>query len=112
MISMPVVHSSQTVHLSSVKINTISKWTKNEFPLDPRHVGVPLVVPKMIFKPMVYLTQTVHLSCIEINTISKHTENDLPLDLRHLGVPSGVPKSDFRAYGTFGANRAPILRRD
>jgi hypothetical protein len=77
----------------------------NEFPLDPHHVRVPLVVPKMIFepmvdtnrapimisKPMVCSVQTVHLSCVEINTISKPVENELPLDLCHLEVPSGVP---------------------
>jgi hypothetical protein len=44
---------------------------QNEFPLDPRHVGVPSVVPKMIFKPMVRSVQTVHLSYVEINTIFK-----------------------------------------
>jgi hypothetical protein len=33
MISMPVVHSTQTVDLSSAEINTISKWTKTSFHL-------------------------------------------------------------------------------
>jgi hypothetical protein len=47
---------------------------RNQFPLDPHHVGVPLVAPKMIYEPMVRLAQTVYLSCIEINTISKWTE--------------------------------------
>jgi hypothetical protein len=47
---------------------------QNEFSLDPRHVGVPSVAPKMIFEPMVCLTKTMHLSCVEINTTSKHTE--------------------------------------
>jgi hypothetical protein len=47
---------------------------KNEFALDPRHVGVPSVVPKMISEPMVCLTQTMHLSCVEINTIYKRTK--------------------------------------
>jgi hypothetical protein len=46
----------------------------NEFLLDPRHVGEPLVVLKMIFEPMVQSAQTMHLSCVEINTISKQTE--------------------------------------
>jgi hypothetical protein len=31
MVSMPVVHSAQTVYQSCVKINTISKWTKTSF---------------------------------------------------------------------------------
>jgi hypothetical protein len=47
---------------------------RNEFPLDPRQVGVPSVVPKMIFDPMVRSVQTMHLSSVEINTISKQTE--------------------------------------
>jgi hypothetical protein len=32
-ISMPVVHSVQTVHLSCVEINTISKWSEISFHL-------------------------------------------------------------------------------
>jgi hypothetical protein len=44
---------------------------RNELPLNPRQLGVPSGVSKMISKPMVCLAQTVHLSCIEINTISK-----------------------------------------
>ena len=37
--------------------------------------------------------------------------SEIPHDPRHQGVPSGV-QNDFRAYGTFDANRAPILRQD
>jgi len=47
---------------------------QNEFPLDPRHVGVPSVAPKMISEPFVCSTQILHLSYVEINTISKQTE--------------------------------------
>jgi hypothetical protein len=47
---------------------------QNEFPLDPRHLGVPLAAPKMISEPMICLAQTVHLSYVEINTVSKQTE--------------------------------------
>jgi hypothetical protein len=47
---------------------------QNEFPLDPRHVGVPLGLPKMISESMVHSAQTVHLSCVEKNTISKLTQ--------------------------------------
>ena len=119
MIFKPMVCSAQTVHLSCVEINTISKRTKmsfhmthvtkeyhrvcqndfqaygafganrlpilsrdenylqmdpNEFPLDPRHVGVPSVAPNMISKPFLCSAQTMHLSCVEFNTISKRTE--------------------------------------
>jgi hypothetical protein len=47
---------------------------QNEFPLDPRHVGVPSVVPKMISKAMARSAKIVHLSCMEISTISKQIE--------------------------------------
>jgi hypothetical protein len=46
---------------------------QNRIPPNPRHLGVPLAVPKMISTAVVHSTQTVHLSC-EINTISKWTE--------------------------------------
>jgi hypothetical protein len=71
MISEPMIRLVQTMHLSCVKINTISKIDRNEFPLDPRHVGVPSVAPKIISEPMVCSAQTVNLSYVGINTISK-----------------------------------------
>jgi hypothetical protein len=36
--------------------------------------------------------------------------NELPLDSRHIGVPSGASKIILRAYVTFGAKRATIMR--
>jgi hypothetical protein len=39
-ISMPVVHSAQTVHLSSAEIRTISIQVEMSLSLDPRHLGV------------------------------------------------------------------------
>jgi hypothetical protein len=33
MIMMPKVYSAQTIHLSCVEINTISKWTETSFHL-------------------------------------------------------------------------------
>jgi hypothetical protein len=49
MISECMVHSV-------LEIDSISKWTEmGEFPVDPRYVGVPSIVPKMISKPMVCL---------------------------------------------------------
>jgi hypothetical protein len=73
-ISEPTVRSTQTVHLSCIKINTISKWTENECPLVPRHLGVPSGASKMIYEPIVRLAQTEHMSCTDTNTISKQTE--------------------------------------
>jgi hypothetical protein len=41
MIPEPMVCLVQTVHLSCIKISTVSKQT-----LEPHHLGVPLVRPK------------------------------------------------------------------
>jgi hypothetical protein len=46
----------------------------NELPFEPRHLGVPSGVSKIISKPVVRLTQTMHLSCTQTNTISKMIE--------------------------------------
>ena len=132
-----MVRSTQTRHLSCVKIRTISKLT------DPRHLGVPSGASKTISEPMVRLAQTVHLSCTNTNTLQTD-RNEVPHDPRHLAVPSGASKmiyepmvrsaqtvqlsaptlptsprssigciqNDFLAYGTFDPNRAPILRQD
>ena len=69
MIFEPMVRPTQTVPLSCVKINTISKWT--ELSLEPPHLGVPLGASKMISKLMVHLAQNLHLSCTDTNTVSK-----------------------------------------
>jgi hypothetical protein len=52
---------------------------RNEFPLDPCHVGVPSVAPKMISEPMVRSVQTVYLSCVKISTTSKRTKTSFHL---------------------------------
>jgi hypothetical protein len=83
----PMVCSTQTVHLSCIKISTISKWTKRSFQLSlVTHRGVSSGSSKMIFEPQVRLVQIVHLSCIQMD------RNGIPHDPSHVGVPSGVSK--------------------
>jgi hypothetical protein len=53
----------------------------NEVLDDPRHLGFPLGVSKMIFEPMVRLLQTMHLSWVKISTISKQTKMSFHLSL-------------------------------
>jgi hypothetical protein len=72
MISEIMVLSTQIVHLSCVKVSSISKWTK--LSREPRHLGVPSGASKMISEPMVRLAQTVPLSCTDTNTVSKRKE--------------------------------------
>ena len=50
MISEPMVRSTQTVHLSCVKISTISKWS--ELSLEPHHLEVPSGASETISKLM------------------------------------------------------------
>jgi hypothetical protein len=72
MFSEPMVRSTQTVHLSCIKISTISEW--KELSLEPRHWWVPSSACKMISEPMVHLEQIVHLSWIDTNIVSKWKE--------------------------------------
>jgi hypothetical protein len=88
-----MVHFAQTVHRSCTNTNTISKWTENDIPLEPCHLGVPSGAPTMISEPMVHSVQTAHLYCTDTNIFSKQTKNDIPLEPRHLGVPSGASKT-------------------
>jgi hypothetical protein len=47
---------------------------RNELLVEPRNLGVPSGVSKMIYEPMVRLVQIVHLSGTNTNTVSKWTE--------------------------------------
>jgi hypothetical protein len=94
-ISDPKVCLAQTMQLSCIQMD------QNEIQHDPRHVGVPFGASKTIFETMVRSVQTVHLSCIKNSIISKQTETSSIWCIQN----------DFRNYGTFSANRAPILHR-
>jgi hypothetical protein len=56
----------------------------------------------MIFEPIAHFAQTVYISQMD--------RKELPLDPRNVGVPLCV-QNDFRAYGTFDANCAPICAK-
>jgi hypothetical protein len=70
MISERRVRSVQTVHLSCIKIGTISKRTKTSFHLSssPRST---IGCVQNDFRAYVRLVQTVHLSSVKVGTISK-----------------------------------------
>jgi hypothetical protein len=65
----------------------------------------------MISERMVRSTQTVHQSCVRVSTISKWTNWATTCALS-LGSTIGCVQNDLWSYGTFGANRAPILHRN
>jgi hypothetical protein len=76
-----MTRSAQTVHLSWIKISTISKWTETSFHLSLVTQEYHRVHPKQFSKPMVRLAQTVHLSWMKISTISERTETSFHLSL-------------------------------
>jgi hypothetical protein len=91
MISMPVVHSSQTMHLSCAEINTISTQTKSRFCSTHVTSVYYWVRPKWVSclwyirrKLCTYLASRLHYLQMD--------QNKLPLDPHHLGVPSGASK--------------------
>jgi hypothetical protein len=90
LISKPMVHWTQTVHLSCVKISTTSEWT--ELLLEPRLWWVPSGVPKMISDRMVHFLQTVHLSCTDTNTVCKQKADRFDMTHVTLGFQRGRPK--------------------
>jgi hypothetical protein len=69
-----MVHLAQTVHLSCIKISTISKRTEMSFQLSLVTSKYHWVRQILFMEPMVRLAQTMHLPCTDINTISKRTE--------------------------------------
>ena len=80
---------------------------QNEIPLDPRHLGVPSVRLKRCLslwyvwrKPCNYLAPTLTLS-----PNSSKQDSTRPTSPRS---SIGCVETDFRAYGTFGANRSTI----
>jgi hypothetical protein len=81
MIFEQMVHATQSVHLSCVKISAISKRMEFELPLEPRYLGVPSGASKMISKHMVRLAQPMHLCCVKISNIPKQNETSIHLSL-------------------------------
>ena len=108
-ISKPMVRSMQSVQLYCTDTNTVSKQTEMRFHMTHINQGVPSGASKPISKPMVRSTQSVQLYCTDANTVSKQTEMRF-----HMTHRSSIrcDQNNLRAYGTFCANRAHILRQD
>jgi hypothetical protein len=101
MISMPMVCSVQTLHLSCIDTNTISKWTKTKFHTTHVTCEFHRVHPKLFmslwyvqFKPCTYL--------VSRSALSPNGPNRAPPDPRHLGVPSGASKTIYEPMVCLG----------
>jgi hypothetical protein len=91
MISEPMVHLVQTVHLSCTDTNTVSKMDGNKIPQDPCHLGVPSGAPEPISDSMVRIAQTCTYLRQDYHCLQQG-QNELPLERRPLGVSSGASK--------------------
>jgi hypothetical protein len=84
------------------------KTDRIELPLEPHHLGVGTSSSKTISMPTVCSVQTMLQPCIDTNTISKWTKTRF--HMTHISYEFHQVRSKlFMTYGTFGANRAPIL---
>jgi hypothetical protein len=99
----PCIHLVLKLGLSPNGANQGSSWA-----LSPRST---ILGVQNYSEPMVHLVQTMHLFCTETNTISNGPKwhSTWPTSPRS---SIGCTQNDFSAYGTFNANRAPILRQD
>jgi hypothetical protein len=86
---------------------TLSPNGPNEFPLEPRHLGVPSSVSIMISEPMV-LWRKPCTYLAPILTLSQTGQNEIPHDPSHLGVPSGASTMIYEPIVRSAQNRAPI----
>ena len=91
-ISEPMAHSVQTVHLSYVKISSVSKWTEMSFHLSLVTSENHWVRPKG-FLSLWYVRSQPDTYLKPIITVSKRTKTRF--HRRLLGVPSGASKTIY-----------------
>jgi hypothetical protein len=96
MIYDPMVHFTQTVHLSCTDTNTVLKTNGNKIPQDPCHLGVPSATSELISEPMVRSAQTCTYLCQDYHCLQKG-QNELPLEPCPLGVSLGASKMIFKS---------------
>jgi hypothetical protein len=89
MISKPMVRLAQTVHLSCVKISTISKWTQPTFHFSLTPKSTIDCVQNDFWAYRTFGAN--HAPILHRHQHRLQTEwSDIPHDPRHLGVPLGV----------------------
>jgi hypothetical protein len=111
MISEPIVRLAQTVHLSWTETNTISKRIEMWFYMTHVTKEFHQVRPKQFLK-LWYVWCKLWIYLAPRLTLSP---NGPKLDSTWPTSPKssiGSIQIDLWAYGTFGANRAPILNQD
>jgi hypothetical protein len=111
MISEAMVHLAQTVHLSCAETITVSKCTETSFHLSlvtqeylPVHLKQFLSLWYVWRKPCTY-----HARKLTLSPNVPKGDSTRPTSPR-----SSIEcvQNDFLAYGTYGANHAPIMHRN
>jgi hypothetical protein len=105
-----MVYSVQTMHLSCVRITTISKWTKISFNWASSPSST-VCASKMISEPMVHLAQSCTYLALTLTLYLNRPKRDSTWASSPRST-IGCIQNDSRAYGKFGANCAPILHQD
>jgi hypothetical protein len=103
-----MVHSAQTVHLSCVKISTISKRNKTSFHLSLVNLEYRLVHPKWFMT----LWCVWRKSCIYLALTLTPSRNSPKRGSTSAASPRssiGFAQNDFQAYGTFGCKSCTYL---
>jgi hypothetical protein len=94
MISMPMVCSVQTVHLSCTNTNTVSKWTKMR--CCTTHVTYEFHrVRPTLFMSIWYVQCKLCTYLASRLALFSNRPNRAPPDTRHLGIPSGASKTVY-----------------
>jgi hypothetical protein len=109
-ISEAMVRSAQTVHLSCVKISNIFEWSGSTFHLSL----VTLEYHQVRLKWFLSLWYVWRKSCTYLASRLALSPNDMNQASTWASSPRSTIRcvqNDFWSYGTFGANRAPILRQ-
>jgi len=111
LISEHILCSLETVHLSCIKISTISKQTKSSFHLSPFAYEYHRVHPKWFLSPWRIWHKLCTYFASKLTLSLNRPKRD---SIKHTSCWSsnGCVQIDFRVHDMFLANRAPILHQD
>jgi hypothetical protein len=110
-ISELTVRSAQTVHLSWIKISTISERTETSFHLSLVTQEYHPVHPKQFLSPWYVWRKPCTYHSPKLTLSPKGPKGDSTWPASHRSS-IGCVQNDLWGYGTFGANCGSILHRD
>jgi hypothetical protein len=111
MIFEPIAHLVQTVHLSYVKINTISKWTQTSFHMTHVTKEYHQVCPKWFMSLWYVQHKLCTYLALRLTLLPNWPKQASTWPMSTRTTVRCVQKY-FHACGTFGTNHAPFLCQD